>query len=108
MRADGSHAEFEHPARTGRSTFMGSTHRRAVGAILVCSFLVCVGALLVRSSAPPGQVMAADAKKPGPPRGIADPYRFNALGVGYMNHQLPPDAQKYFGQALEADSMFAR
>src|SRR5260370_30371151 len=107
MRPDGSHADFEHPARTGRSTFMGSTHRRADGAILVCSFLICVGALLVRSSAPPAQVKAADAKKPGPPRGIADAYRFNALGVAYMNQQRPADAQKYFEQALAADAKFA-
>jgi len=38
---------------------------------------------------------------------MADAYRFNTLGVAYMNQQRPADAQKYFEQALEADPKFA-
>ncbi len=86
---------------------MGSTDRRAAGVILACSFLICFAALLVRSSAAPMQEKAASAKKSGPSSGIADAYRFNALGVAYMNQQRPADAQKYFEQALEAEPKFA-
>src|SRR5712691_10127737 len=107
MRPDVSYAEFGHPAWTGRNTFMGSIHRRAAGAIFVSSLLICLAALLVRSSAPPAQEKAASAKKSGASVGIADAYRFNALGVAYMNQQRPADAQKYFEQALGADAKFA-
>jgi len=33
-------------------------------------------------------------------------YRFNTLGVAYMNQQRPGDAEKYFTQALAADPNF--
>src|SRR5258708_8250836 len=85
---------------------MGSTEGGAGGVILVCSLLICFAAL-VRSSAPSAQEKAADAKKSGASSGIADAYRFNALGVAYMNQQRPADAQKYFEQALEANAKFA-
>jgi len=61
---------------------------------------------LVRSSAPSTQEKAP-AKKPGSSGGAADAYRFNTLGVAYMNQQRPAEAQKYFEQALEADPKFA-
>src|SRR5467141_3499562 len=100
--------EFGHPARTGRNIFMRSTHRRAVGGIFACSFLICCAAILARSGAPSAQEKAAAAKKPGSSGGgIADANRFNTLGVAYMNQQRPADAQKYFEQALEADPKFA-
>src|SRR5712664_3932911 len=100
--------EFGHPARTGKNIFMRSTHRRAVGVIFACSLLICCAAILVRSSAPSAQEKAAAAKKSGSSSGgIADAYRFNTLGVAYMNQQRPADAQKYFEQALEADPKFA-
>src|SRR5256885_9982818 len=98
--------EFEHPGRTGRNIFMRSTQRRATGVISVCSFLICCAAILVRSSAPSAQKPATkmSASAGG---GIADAYRFNTLGVAYMNQQRPADAQKYFEQACEADLKFA-
>src|SRR5438874_11871706 len=100
--------EFEHPARTGRNIFMRATQRRAVGIISVCSILICCAAILVRSSAPAAQEKSAATKKSGSSGGgIADAYRFNTLGVAYMNQQRPADAQKYFEQALEADPKFA-
>src|SRR5258706_12669079 len=100
--------EFGHHARTGRNIFMRSTHRRAVGGIFACSFLICCAAILARSGAPSAQEKAAAAKKPGSSGGgIADANRFNTLGVAYMNQQRPADAQKYFEQALEADPKFA-
>ncbi len=87
---------------------MRSTHRRAVGGIFACSFLICCAAILARSGAPSAQEKAAAAKKPGSSGGgIADANRFNTLGVAYMNQQRPADAQKYFEQALEADPKFA-
>jgi hypothetical protein len=86
---------------------MDSTYRRALGVILACSFLICFTSLLLRSSAQPAQGKAADAKKSGPSSGIADAYRFNALGVAYINQQRPADAQKYFEQALGANAKFA-
>src|SRR5216684_4319461 len=100
--------EFGNPARTGKDIFMRSTHRRAVGVILACSILICFAAILVRSSAPSAQEKAAATKKSGSSGGgVADAYRFNTLGVAYMNQQRPADAQKYFEQALEAGPKFA-
>jgi hypothetical protein len=83
---------------------MRSTHQRTLGALFACSFLICCGAVLLCSSAPSAQEKAAAEKKPGTSSGgIADAYRFNTLGVAYMNQQRPADAQKYFEQALDAN-----
>jgi tetratricopeptide (TPR) repeat protein len=41
-----------------------------------------------------------------PTRNAAEAYRFNTLGVAYMNQQRPGDAEKYFTQALGADPNF--
>src|SRR5229473_417407 len=91
-----------------KKLFMRSTHRRAAGVIFACSLLICCAAILVRSSAPFPQEKVAAAKKSGSSGGgIADAYRFNTLGVAYMNQQRPADAQKYFEQALAADPKFA-
>src|SRR4029077_3745559 len=104
----GSTWNFGHPARTGRNIFMRAAQRRAVGLISVCSILICCASILVRSSAPSAQEKSAATKKSGSSDGgIADAYRFNTLGVAYMNQQRPADAQKYFDQALEADPKFA-
>jgi tetratricopeptide (TPR) repeat protein len=60
------------------------------------------------SSAPSAQEKTAGEKKSrSSGSGIADAYRFNTLGVAYMNQQRPADAQKYFEQALGADAKFA-
>ncbi len=87
---------------------MRSTQRRAVGVIFACALLICGAAILVRSSAPSAQERAAAEKNAGASGGgIANAYRFNTLGVAYMNQQRPADAQKYFEHALEADPKFA-
>jgi Tfp pilus assembly protein PilF len=87
---------------------MGSTQRRAVGAICSCLLLICCAAILSRSNAPAAQEKGVADKKPeSAGGGIADAYRFNTLGVAYMNQQRPADAQKYFEQALGADPKFA-
>src|SRR5216683_2088288 len=86
---------------------MNSIQRRAVGAISICGIFICGGAILMRSGATPAQEKGAATKKPGSPGGAADAYRFNTLGVAYLNQQRPADAQKYFEKALEADSKFA-
>ena len=87
---------------------MRSTQRRAVCVILACSILIFCAALLLCSRAPSAQEKAAAIKKSGSSgHGVADAYRFNTLGVAYMNQQRPADAQKYFEQALEADPQFA-
>src|SRR5690242_731853 len=105
---DGSWVKSGRLVRTGRNILTRSTNRRAVELIFACSILICCAAILVRSSAPSAQEKAAAAKKPGPSSsGAADAYRFNTLGVAYLNQQRPADAQKYFEQALEADSKFA-
>ncbi|HEX9455981.1 MAG TPA: FG-GAP-like repeat-containing protein [Candidatus Acidoferrum sp.] len=85
---------------------MNSTQRRAVGAISICGIFICGGTILMRYGATPAQEKAAATKKPGSPGGIADAYRFNTLGVAYMNQQRPADAQKYFEQAIAADAKF--
>ena len=64
--------------------------------------------MLVRSGAPSAQEQTAATKKSGPSSGgTEDAYRFNTLGVAYMNQQRPADAQKYFERALEANPKFA-
>jgi len=80
---------------------------RSAVAVSIFSFLICCGALLMRSSASPGQEKAAAWKKPAAVANPAEAYRFNTLGVAYMNQQRPADAQKFFEQALEADPKFA-
>src|SRR5713101_4662630 len=85
---------------------MNSIQRRAVGAISICGIFICNGTILMRYGATPAQEKAAATKKPGSPGGIADAYRFNTLGVAYMNQQRPADAQKYFEQAFAADAKF--
>ena len=80
---------------------------RSAVAVSIFSFLICCGALLMRSSASPGQEKAAASKKPAAVANPAEAYRFNTLGVAYMNQQRPADAQKFFEQALEADPKFA-
>jgi len=91
-----------------KNIFMGLTQRRAVCVIFACALLICCGAILLPSSAPSAQEKSAAEKKSGSSGGgIAEAYRFNTLGVAYMNQQRPADAQKYFEQALEADIKFA-
>src|SRR6266581_2887677 len=87
---------------------MRTFYRRVVAAVIAGSLLICCAAILVRSSAPSAQEKASATKKSGSPGGgSTDAYRFNTLGVAYMNQQRPADAQKYFEQALEADPKFA-
>ena len=54
----------------------------------------------------PAQEKATASKKPAAAN-AAEAYRFNTLGVAYMNQQRSGDAQKYFEQALAADPKFA-
>jgi Tfp pilus assembly protein PilF len=87
---------------------MRSTQRHTVAIIFAGSFLIFGGTILVRSSAPFAQEKAAAVKKSASSGGgTADAFRFNTLGVAYLNQQRPADAQKYFEQALEADPKFA-
>src|SRR6266851_5401943 len=91
-----------------KNIFMGLTQRRAVCVIFACALLICCGAILLPSNAPSAQEKSAAEKKPGSSGGgIAEAYRFNTLGVAYMNQQRPGDAQKYFEKALETDPKFA-
>src|SRR5947209_6647672 len=49
----------------------------------------------------------AAAKKNVATGNTPEAIRLNTLGVAYMNQQKPAEAQKYFEQALAADSNFA-
>ncbi len=84
---------------------MQSVPRRAI-VLSVCVLLLGSAAGLLHSGASPAQEKAATPKKPAPEI-AAEAYRFNTLGVAYMNQQRPADAQKYFEQALQADPKFA-
>ena len=86
---------------------MHSNQQRVVDVMFACSILICCAATLVGSSAPSTQGKAAAKKPRSSGGGAEDAYRFNTLGVAYMNQQRPADAQKYFDQALEADPKFA-
>jgi Flp pilus assembly protein TadD len=107
LHADLVGTPFEHRGRMGRKIFMQIRARLDAGVILTCSLLVCCAAILVRSNALPAQEKAATSGKLAAPANAADAYRFNTLGVAYMNQQRPADAQKYFEQALAADPKFA-
>jgi len=64
---------------------------------LVVNLDCCAAILVVRPRVRTGE--AAAAKKSGSSGGgIADAYRFNTLGVAYMNQQRPADAQKYLNK----------
>ena len=80
--------------------------RNAV-ADLIFSLLICCGALMMRSNASPGQEHRVTSELQTRTVNPSDAYRFNTLGVAYMNQQRPADAQKYFAQALGADPTFA-
>lgn len=87
---------------------MGSTQRRAVGAIFSLTLLICGGAILLGSSASsPQEKTAVEKRTSTSSSGSSDAYRLNTLGVAYLNQQHPADAQKYFEKALEADPKFA-
>jgi len=82
-------------------------HWRKAGVVFAFSVLVFCAAVLLRSNALPAQEKAAASKKPATVASAAEAYRFNTLGVAYMNQQRPADAQKYFEQALAADPKFS-
>src|SRR6267154_1151542 len=91
-----------------KNIFMGLTQRRAVCVIFACALLICCGAILLPSNAPSAQEKSAAEQKSGSLGArAADAYRFNTLGVAYMNQQRPADAQKYFEKALGVDPKFA-
>jgi len=89
--------------------------RRTVGFIGVSVIVVLCCAMLLGSSAGFRQEKTADAKEKTTARSSsagaseysAEAYRWNTLGVAYLNQQRPADAQKYFEQALEADPKFS-
>jgi Tfp pilus assembly protein PilF len=91
----------------GRKQIMKIRYGRKAVVISACFVLVCCAALLLRSNAMPAQEKAAAPKKPATVANAAEAYRFNTLGVAYMNQQRSADAQKYFEQALAADPKFA-
>jgi Tfp pilus assembly protein PilF len=68
-----------------------------------CVLLLIAAAALLRS----GPSSAQEKAKKSPAGNSADAYRFNTLGVAYMNQGRPADAQKYFEQAMAADPKFA-
>jgi Tfp pilus assembly protein PilF len=86
---------------------MQTGFRRNAVALSILSLLICGGALLARSNAAPGKEQGVASKLQARTVNSSDAYRFNTLGVAYMNQQKPADAQKYFEQALEADPKFA-
>jgi Tfp pilus assembly protein PilF len=71
-----------------------------------CIFLLMWGAIWRRTGVSTAQEKAATPAKPQGKANAADAYRFNTLGVAYLNQQRPADAQKYFEQALAADPKF--
>src|SRR6267378_1172113 len=81
--------------------------RRSAIAASIFSFLIFCGALLMRSNAAPGREQGVTSKLQARTVNSSDAYRFNTLGVAYMNQQKPADAQNYFAQALGADPKFA-
>src|SRR5215472_17298600 len=77
--------------------------RRALAYSAAVLFILTAAMRLRSNAAYAEQERPAAPAKPNP----ADAFRFNALGVAYMNQQRPADAQKYFEQSLAADPDFA-
>src|SRR5262245_45537068 len=90
-----------------KNVFMHTIRKRAVGAMFGGTLCVFCAAMWTRSEASRAQEKTAVAKKAETPNPSADAYRFNTLGVAYLNQQRPADAQGYFEKALAADSKFA-
>ena len=85
---------------------MQITLRRVAVVVVLCISLLPVALVLLRSRAAQAQANAGVAQKAAPQHNTAEAYRFNTLGVAYMNQQRPADAQKYFEQSLAADPKF--
>ncbi len=98
---------FGEPGADRKRKFMRPGLRRKAMAISIFSFLICCGTLLMRSNAAPGREQGVTSKLQARTVNSSDAYRFNTLGVAYMNQQKPADAQNYFTQALGADPKFA-
>src|SRR5262249_712338 len=82
---------------------MSFPQTRARFVILVASTVLLGAVALVRSQQPTAKPGAgAAATKPDREKAL----RLNTLGVADLNQPRPGDAQKYFEQALEADSSF--
>jgi len=73
----------------------------------ICAAGLCFAAVWMRGGASASQEKTATAGKPQGQTSAAEAFRFNTLGVAYMNQQRPADAQKYFEQAAAADPKFA-
>ena len=83
--------------------------RRAV-ILVVCILLLICAVAWKRTGASQTQGKATASARPAgrkPKSSTADAYRFNTLGVAYLNQQRPADAQKYFEWALAAEPKFA-
>jgi tetratricopeptide (TPR) repeat protein len=91
--------------------------RRTISLIFVCALAIGAASLpALRSSASISGASSQVQQKTAPPahsasaqaRGnTSDAFRFNTLGVAYMNQQKFADAQKNFEQSLAADPKFA-
>jgi Flp pilus assembly protein TadD len=87
--------------------FMQSRIWCKAAVMFACSVMAFCAAALVRLNVLSGQEKTASSKQQAAPANAADAYRFNTLGVAYMNQQRPADARKYFEQALAVDPKFA-
>jgi len=85
---------------------MPSNARRAVVISAIVVLFLCAGLVLRGGLSTPQEKSAASPRPAGKPN-PADAYRFNTLGVAYLNQQHPADAQKYFEQSLASDAKFA-
>jgi Tfp pilus assembly protein PilF len=91
--------------------------RRTISLVFVCALAIGAAALpVLRSRASISGASSQVQQKTGPPAhptsaqahsNASDAFRFNTLGVAYMNQQKFADAQKNFEQSLAADPKFA-
>src|SRR5579863_2997585 len=96
----------QHPAQTGRLTYMTVSLKKSIPLAFACLILFGGSAFLAHSRASQGAAKPAEAKLPEAKKDANLALRLNTLGVAYMNQQRPADAQKYFEQSLEADPKF--
>src|SRR5260370_20646397 len=83
-------------------------HRLGILLLIVCAaifFSIAIPSLRSRaSSARQKPQVASKAEAKG---NEAEAFRYNTLGVAYMNQQKFAEAQKYFEETLAADPNFA-
>ena len=92
-----------------QETFVLSPHRHFILVPIACAAAIAGAALAAIHSGAASHLQKSTkaAESSAKPDHEGEAFRFNTLGVAYMNQQKFPEAQKYFERALAANPKFA-